>query len=74
MSAPDIKQIVYRYNGDSKSDEVVQDLVGEIPRHTRGEIIERKGVQWKVAYINDEFTVAGPKQVPIHHVFLTDSL
>ena len=72
MSALDIKQIVYRYNGDAKSDEVVNDLVGEFPRHAKGEIVERNGKQWKVIFINDEFTVGGPQQVPIHHVFLTD--
>jgi hypothetical protein len=48
MSALDIKQIVYRYNGDAKSDEVVNDLVGEFPRHAKGEIVERNGKQWKV--------------------------
>ena len=72
MSALDIKQIVYRYNGDAKSDEVVNDLVGEFPRRAKGEIIERNGKQWKVIFINDECTIAGPQQVPIHHVFLTD--
>ncbi len=72
MSALDTKQIVYRYNGDPRGDDVVHDLAGEIPRHAKGEIIERNGKQWKVEFINDEFTIVGPKHVPIHHVFLTD--
>ncbi len=72
MSDLGAKQIVYRYNGDEKSEEVVDDLVGVFPRHAKGETMERNGQQWKVIYITDEFTTVGTKQVPIHHVFLTD--
>jgi len=28
--------------------------------------------QWRVAVINEDFTIAGLKAIPIHRVFLTD--
>lgn len=68
------KHIVYRYNGDPKSEEVFTDLGGELPLYSVGEVIVRNGKQWKVAAINDEITVAGAQAIPIHRVFLTDSL
>jgi hypothetical protein len=67
------KQIVYRYNGDPKSDEVVQDADGVLPTHFMGEFVMRNGKLWKVVNVNDELTVAGPRAIPIHWVFLTDT-
>ena len=69
----DVKTIVFRYNGDAKSDEEEFDKNGETPRFVKDQIIERKGKKYKVAVVNDEFTVAGPKQVPIHRVYLVDA-
>lgn len=74
MLAGQAKHIVYRYNGDPKSEETVADWTGDLPLHTAGEIVERKGMRWKVVIVNDESTVAGPKAIPIHRVFLTDTL
>lgn len=70
----DAKQIVYRYNGDPADEDVIQDLLGELPRHQVGEIIERDGEKWRVVHVGEEFTVAGPRQVPVHRVFLSNHL
>jgi len=65
------KQIVYRYNGDPNSEQVVNDLTGEMLPHLVGEIVTRNGKQWKVAVIREELDVKGPRAVPVHHVYLT---
>ena len=66
------KQIVCRYNGDEKSDEVEQDLDGEVDVPQKGHIITRKGKQWKVVHMVKEETVAGPKAIPVYRLFLSD--
>jgi hypothetical protein len=68
------KQIVYRHNGDPRYDETVIDKTGEMPFCRVGEILKKNGKRWKVAVVNEDFTMAGLRAVPIHRVFLTDKL
>ncbi len=67
------KQIIYRYNGDAKTEEVEDDFHGDT-WHKDGDRITRNGKKWKVVAINDETTAAGPMMVPVHRVFLKDAL
>lgn len=64
------RQFVYRYNGDAKSEEVVDDLAGEIPIPEKDQLIERKQQKWRVANLNIEQSVTDPNQLPIYHIFL----
>lgn len=66
------KQIVFRYNGDSATEEVLVDLDGEETVPEKGAVIARKGKQWKVVMVTTEQTVNVPKAVPVHRVYLTD--
>ena len=70
MSAKNPKQIVYRYNGVESSEEVEDDLFGEIPIPLEMSFIIRKGKTWKVAVIN--WQVGARRQVPVLKLFLTD--
>lgn len=67
------KQIIYRYNGDPRHDEVVSDRTGEMAFSWVGEMLRRNGKKWKVAVINNDFNMtASARAIPIHRVFLTD--
>jgi hypothetical protein len=69
------KQIIYRYNGDPRSDEVVSDKTGAMPFRRVGEELTRKGKVWRVAVVRDDLNMAGSAiAIPLHRVFLTDKL
>ena len=70
MSAKDAKQIVYRYNGDEKSEELEVDLDGEVALPQPGEYMVRKGKQWKAVHRIIESSGAGA--IPVIRIFLTD--
>ena len=69
MDPTKIKQIVYRYNADPSTDEIVQYLEGEITVPEKGGLIKRTQKQWKVVNVFKTFG----KGIPIHTVFLTDN-
>ena len=69
MDPTKIKQIVYRYNADPRTDEIVQDFEGEITVPEKGGLIKRTEKQWKVVSVFKTFG----KGIPIHTVFLTDN-
>lgn len=64
------KQIVYRYNGDVNSEEVLVDYDGDIPTPQAFDIIERKVKNWKVVQREIESPNSGA--IPVLRVFLTD--
>jgi len=64
------KQIVYRYNGDVSSEEVVVDYEGDIPTPKVGDIIERNKKAWKAVHRIVESSNSGA--IPVLRVFLTD--
>jgi hypothetical protein len=67
---PSPKEFVFRYNRDSATDEVVQDLDGELPVPRKDEFIVRNGVRWKVLHVSIEHAV--PRTVAVYRVFVTD--
>jgi hypothetical protein len=67
------KQMIYRYNGDPKNDEIVSDRTGRMPFRWVGEMLKRNGKEWRVAVVRNDLDIVGSaRAVPIHHVFLTD--
>jgi hypothetical protein len=64
------KQIVYIYDGNSASGEIVQDPDGEIPIPEKHTVIERRGQRWSVVQIIEENTAVGPKTWPVFRIFL----
>jgi hypothetical protein len=70
MGTKQAKQIVYRYNGIVSSEEVEQDLDGEVPVPPQNSVIVRSGKNWKVAVINWEVATDG--RIPVLRLFLTD--
>ncbi len=74
MSIKNAKQLVYRYNGVEASEEVEVDRDGEIAVPAHGDIVMRKGKEWKVVHIITEQTVAGDRAIPVVRIFLTDQL
>ena len=67
-----MKQLVYRYNGVEGSEEVEVDRDGEIPTPGLGDIVFRKGKQWKAVHVITETSSGG--SVPVVRVSLTDQL
>jgi hypothetical protein len=72
MGAKDAKQFVYRYNGDLKSEEIEQDLDGEIAVPQKDQIIQRNGKSWKVVFVNTEFSLSQSGPIPVVRVFLIE--
>ena len=69
------KQVIYRFNGNPKDDEVVLDRMGTMPFRRVGEILTKNGKKWRVTVVRDDFNISAfKKTVPIHRVFLTDKL
>ena len=67
------KQIIYRFNGDPKYDEIIFDRLGEVTFSRIGDIIKKKGKQWRVAIVRHDFDMSASRTaIPIHYVFLTD--
>ena len=57
------------FNADPSTDEIVEDLEGNIPVPEKGGLIKRTEKQWKVVNVFKTFG----KGIPIHTVFLTDN-
>jgi hypothetical protein len=67
------KQIVYRFDGDSSTQQTVSDRAGTLLTPLVGAIINRNGTEWRVVGVREELDVKGPMAVAIHHVYLTHS-
>ena len=68
------RQIIYRFNGDPKYDEVVSDNTGTIFRPRVGDVVVKKGKKWRVTVVRDGFDMfASRTAVPVHRIFLTDT-
>jgi hypothetical protein len=63
------KQFVYRYNGDEKSDEVEEDLDGELPVPEKGRPFLRNGKRWEVVHVLKENYGSA---IPVYRVFVRD--
>jgi hypothetical protein len=66
------KQIVFRYNGDSTTEEIDLDMDGDKAVPEQGSFIDRRGERWKVVQVNVETSATEPFEVPINRVFLTN--
>jgi hypothetical protein len=69
-----IKKLTYRFNGDLRTEETVLDREGALPIYRIGEILKKHGKRWKVAVINHDFFMPGPRTMPVYRVYLTDAL
>jgi hypothetical protein len=65
------RQIVFHYNGNPATDDVIVDLHGEEFIPAQGTVIARKGKQWKVVMVATERLVIAPQAIPVHRVYLT---
>jgi hypothetical protein len=68
----ELKQIVYRFKGDKKSDEVETDLGGNVEVPKPGTTIRRKNKAMKVVHVLRETNISGQRTLPVYTVFLTD--
>jgi hypothetical protein len=64
------RQFVYRYDGDAKSDEVVEDFDGEITVPEKDQVIPRNGRNWRVVAVVTQQTLSNPPAIPVCRVFL----
>ena len=67
------KQIVYRFDGDSSTQQTVSDRTGTLLIPVVGAIVKCSGTEWRVVGIREELDLKGPMAVAIHHVYLTHS-
>jgi hypothetical protein len=72
MARTKARTIVYRYNGDGKSDEEEFDLHGEFAIPERNALIMRHGKLWKTVHVKKES--GSSSQTPIVRVFLIDHI
>lgn len=65
-----MQQFIYRYNGNDKSQEVVEDLSGGMQTPIIGSIVNRHDKEWQVIHIIAPVSSRGT--IPIVRVFLSD--
>lgn len=67
------KQIIYRFNGDPKDDEVISDRRGDMTFRRVGDTLRKNGKEWRVTIVRNDFNMSASRTaIPIHRVFLTD--
>ena len=66
------RQIVFRYNGDTNTEEVEQDLDDSILLPARDSVYRRKGKSWRVAALQTTGSLDSRGPIPIVTIFLTD--
>jgi len=64
---------VYRYDGNTDTDEVEVDPIGCTPIPRANSVIVRKGSFWTVSFVEVETTERTHEIIPIFRVFLTQS-
>ena len=74
MGARDAKQFVFRYNGVENSEEVEEDLDGEMPVPQKDQLVERGGKSWRVLAVNVEHSLSRSGPIPVVRVFLSDQI
>lgn len=70
MAVKMAKQFVYRYNGVESSDEVEQDLAGEMEVPAKDGFLNIKGKIWRVNHVITERS--RKSAIPVVRLFLTD--
>ena len=66
------RQIVFVYDGDAKSNDLVPDRDGEAIIPERGEILERNGKRWIVVATHTQTAVSG-NSLPVVKIFLASA-
>jgi hypothetical protein len=66
-----VRQFIYQYNGQGKSQEVEEDLSGRIETPSIGSVITRNGKEWRVFHVIAPVSLIGT--VPVIRVFLSDN-
>ena len=67
-------QYVFRYDGDQNTQDVFPDLDGAMVVPTKGQIIQRKGKQWRVVQVSTQQEISAHPAIPVHTVSLTSDL
>lgn len=67
-------QYVFRYNGGQSSEEVVLDMGGAMSLPGKGQIIQRKGMKWKVVQVSTQQEISARPAIPVHIVSLSSDL
>ena len=65
------KQIVYRFDGESSTQQTVSDRTGTLLTPLVGATVKRNGKEWRVVGVREELDVKGPMAIAIRHVYLT---
>jgi len=68
---PKGKLIIFRYEGDARSDETFVDLLDEREIPALGDIVVVRDEQWRVLEIQTQELVSPPPSLPAYRVFLT---
>jgi hypothetical protein len=68
------RQIVFHYNGNPATDEVIVDPHDEETIPAQGTVIARKGKQWKVVMVATEWLITTPQAIPVHRIYLIDQV
>jgi hypothetical protein len=63
------KNVIYRYKGNLKSDELEFDKSGKL-WFTQGDFVSRHGKTWKIESLQEEFWVGEPERMPTLWVYL----
>jgi hypothetical protein len=67
------EQIVFRFNGDPKSDETVTDKRGSMRPWCIGDVFHKGGKRWRVEVVRRDLNMDRSKTpVQIQRVYLTD--
>jgi len=66
------KQVVYRFNGNPKTDQVKDDLEDEIELPSKGNVLVIDGKRWKVIEIMTERSLDARGPIPVVRIYLSD--
>ena len=65
------KRIEFCYNRRDK--EIIIDREGTFPSYTAGDLVERRGKQWKAVQVLLQQAISGPQTLLVEVVTLTDN-
>ena len=63
---PDAKDLIYRFNGDPSTDDYETDLSGDSAVPEVGDIVQRRGREWRVVDVSVDYARA----VVLYTIFL----
>jgi hypothetical protein len=69
----EIQMVVYRFNGDPRTDERIKKTVSRIGLPRTGDMIVRNGKKWKVSITRQDYIFLERAAIPVYRIFLTDT-